>query len=38
MTDYRKDFLNFEEEVWLNTVNEGPLPIVSGEVLKESIA
>ena len=37
MTDYRKDFLNFEDKVWLNSASEGPLSIVSGEALKESI-
>jgi len=29
--------MDFEDKIWLNAASEGPLPIVSGDALKESI-
>ncbi|MBP9854024.1 MAG: aminotransferase class V-fold PLP-dependent enzyme [Candidatus Omnitrophica bacterium] len=37
MTEYKKDFFNFEDVIWLNAASEGPLPLVAAEALKEAI-
>jgi len=37
MKDYRKDFMDFGEKIWLNAASEGPLPRVSAEALNEAV-
>lgn len=37
MKDFKKDFENFEDNVWLNAASEGPLPKVAAKALQESI-
>ncbi|MCA9407775.1 MAG: aminotransferase class V-fold PLP-dependent enzyme [Candidatus Omnitrophica bacterium] len=37
MSEFRRDFMDFEDKIWLNAASEGPLPLKAVEALKESI-
>ncbi len=37
MKDFKRDFENFEGNVWLNAASEGPLPKVAAKALQEAV-
>lgn len=37
MHDYKKDFFDFNDVIWLNAASEGPLPNAAAEALKQAV-